>query len=292
MNIQSLLRLLILSSIWGSSFLFMRITSPIIGVAYTVEARVGIASIFLLVLAIYMKKNWNFFSNWKHYTILGFFNSALPFCLFSYATLTLTASQTSILNSTAPIWGFVIGLFLGNEKFKFKRGVGLVLGVIGVYVLFSNSTIYFKNDSYIAILAGLLAACSYGVATNYAKKAITVEPFLNAYGSMVASMLMLIPMLFLFPMHSEPTKLVLISALVLGVVCSGFAYLLYFRLIEDLGATSALTVAFLIPIFGTLWGFLVLDEKITANTIGGMLIILIGTALVAEFNLSKLKSSL
>lgn len=292
MDVKSLFRLFLLSSIWGGSFLLMRIAAPVLGAAYTVEGRVGLASIFLFVLAIILKKNWNFFAHWKHYTILGFFNSALPFFLFSIASLTLSASQTSILNSTAPVWAFVIGLCLGNEKFNAKRGIGLVIGVIGVFILFSNKSIALNTDSYLAIGCGLLAAFSYGIATNYAKRAIAVEPFLNAYGSMVSSTFIILPTLFFFPLRSEPTTTVLLSVVAIGIICSGIAYLLYFRLIKDLGATSALTVTFLIPMFGTLWGFIVLDEAITISTIIGMFVILFGTALVAEFNLSKLISSL
>ena len=265
----------------------MRVASPVLGSAYLAEGRVLLAAIFLYFLALYLKKNRNLLEHWKHYLIMGFFNSALPFMLFGFAALNLSTSQLSILNATAPIWAFVIGLIVGGEKFKIKRGFGLLLGMIGVGVLFGTSSRSVDADSFQSIALGLGAAFSYGVASNYAKKSKGVEPFDNAHGSMWASAILLIPALFFIPIRSEPTPLVLGAVLAIGIVCSGIAYLLYFRLIKDVGAASALTVTFLIPVFGTLWGILFLGEQLKLNAAIGMAIIILGTAMVAEFNFRK-----
>ncbi len=288
MNSSDIIRLLSLAAIWGSSFLFMRIASPVLGSAYLAEGRVLLASIFLYCLSLYLKKNRNLLNHWKHYLIMGFFNSAFPFVLFGFAALSLSTSQLSILNSTAPIWAFVIGLFLGSEKFKIRRGIGLLLGVIGVGVLFGSGSTPVDVSAYQAIVLGLGAACSYGIASNYAKKSKGIEPFDNAHGSMWASAILLIPALFFIPIRSEPTSLVVGAVVAIGILCSGIAYLLYFKLIKDVGAASALTVTFLIPVFGTLWGILFLGEHLTLNAAIGMLIIIIGTAMVTEFDIKKL----
>ena len=287
MNSSDIIRLLSLAAIWGSSFLFMRIASPVLGSAYLAEGRVLLAAIFLYGLALYLKKNRNLLGHWKHYLIMGFFNSAFPFALFGFAALNLSTSQLSILNSTAPIWAFVIGLVIGGEKFKMKRGLGLLLGVIGVGVLFGASPTSLDANTYQSIALGLGAAFSYGLASNYAKKSKGIEPFDNAHGSMWASAILLIPALFFIPIRSEPTPLVWGAVIAIGVLCSGIAYLLYFRLIKDVGAASALTVTFLIPVFGTLWGILFLGEHLTLNAAIGMTIIIVGTAMVAEFNFRK-----
>ena len=287
MNSSDIIRLLSLAAIWGSSFLFMRIASPVLGSAYLAEGRVLLAAIFLYGLALYLKKNRNLLGHWKHYLIVGFFNSAFPFVLFGFAALNLSTSQLSILNSTAPIWAFVIGLVIGGEKFKMKRGLGLLLGVIGVGVLFGASPTSLDANTYQSIALGLGAAFSYGLASNYAKKSKGIEPFDNAHGSMWASAILLIPALFFIPIRSEPTPLVWGAVIAIGVLCSGIAYLLYFRLIKDVGAASALTVTFLIPVFGTLWGILFLGEHLTLNAAIGMTIIIVGTAMVAEFNFRK-----
>ncbi|MBU3616388.1 DMT family transporter [Polynucleobacter sp. JS-Polo-80-F4] len=288
MNSSDIIRLVTLGAIWGSTFLFMRIASPVLGSAYLAEGGVVLAAIFLYCLALYLKKNRNLLAHWKHYLIMGFFNSAFPFVLFGFAALNLSTFQLSILNATAPIWAFVIGLLIGNEKFKIKRGLGLLLGVIGVGVLFGTSSTSIDVSTYESIALGLGAACSYAIATNYAKKAKSVEPFDNAHGSMWAAALLLIPALFFIPIRSEPTPLVLGSVVAIGIVCNGIAYLLYFRLIKDVGAASALTVTFLIPIFGTLWGTLFLGEHLTLNAAIGMVIIVAGTALVTEFDIKRL----
>lgn len=283
MNSSDIIRFLSLAAIWGSSFLFMRIASPVLGSAYLAEGRVLLAAIFLYCLAIYLKKNRNLLKHWKHYLIMGFFNSAFPFLLFGFAALSLSTSQLSILNATAPIWAFVIGLLIGNEKFKMRRGVGLIVGVIGVGVLFGTSSVAVDADTYRSVALGLGAAFSYGLASNYAKNSKGVEPFDNAHGSMWASAILLIPAIFFIPIRSEPTSLVWSAVIAIGILCSGVAYLLYFKLIKDVGAASALTVTFLIPVFGTLWGILFLDEKLTLNATIGMAIIIAGTAMVAEF---------
>lgn len=288
MNSLDIIRLLLLAAIWGGSFLLMRIASPVLGAAYLAEGRVLLAAIFLYLLAWYAKRNRNLLEHWRHYLIIGFFNSALPFLLFGFAALHLPTSQLSILNATAPIWAFVIGLVIGTEKFKIWRGIGLLLGVIGVIVLFGYSSELMNATEYQPIALGLGAAFSYGIATNYAKSSMGVEPFDNAHGSMWGAAVLLIPTLFFIPIRSEPTPLIFGALLAIGVVCSGIAYLLYFRLIKDVGASSALTVAFLIPIFGTLWGMLFLNEHLTLNAAVGMVIIIVGTAMVTEFNMKKL----
>jgi drug/metabolite transporter (DMT)-like permease len=287
-NSSDIIRLISLAAIWGGSFLLMRIASPVLGSAYLAEGRVLLAAIFLYCLARCLNKNRNLLEHWKRHLTMGFFNSAFPFVLFGYAALNLSTSQLSILNSTAPIWAFVIGLFVGNEKFSVKRGLGLLLGVIGVGVLFGTSSGLLSADAYQSIALGLGAAFSYGIASNYAKKSKGIEPFDNAHGSMWAAAILLIPTLFFIPIRSEPTPLVWGAVVAIGIVCSGIAYLLYFRLIEDVGAASALTVTFLIPIFGTLWGILFLGEYLTLNAAIGMLIVIIGTAMVTEFDIKKL----
>ncbi len=124
MDFKSLIRLFLLSALWGGTFLLMRIATPVLGPSFTVEARVGTATIFLLVVSIYLKKEIKCFSHWKHFTVLGFFNSALPSFMFSYASLTLSASELAILNATSPVFGFAIGVFMGNEKINIKRVLG------------------------------------------------------------------------------------------------------------------------------------------------------------------------
>lgn len=284
MPLDSVLRLFGLSAIWGGSFLFMRMAAPVFGPAWLVFGRVGFAAIFLFILAHILRKNRDLLKNWKHFTIVSFLNSALPFFCFGAAALTLTTSQLAVLNATAPAWGYLVGLGIGAESFSARRVLGIILGTLGVYVIFQGPEIVHTQDFYIAVALCLLAALSYGVATNYAKHAKSVEPFANAYGSMCYATLLVVPALFFFPMKGAVTVEASLAVLAIGVICSGVAYLIYFRLIRDVGATSALTVTFLVPLFGTLWGCLFLQESLSATAIAGMAIVILGTALVTGFS--------
>lgn len=287
MNTASFTRLLLLSAIWGASFLFMRIGAPVLGPSLLIFARVGLAALFLLIMATYLRKTLNTPRCWKHYFILGLFNSALPFLMFAYAAQTVSASLLSILNATAPIWAAAIGAIWLRSCPSSKALFGMLLGVIGVSLLVGSETVKLPERGALAIVAGLGAAFSYGIATTYTKTAKSVEPFANAHGSMWAATLMLVPFaLQAEPIQTMPPLHVILSVTALGIVCSGVAYLLYFRLIADIGAAPALTVTFLIPVFGILWGTVFLGEHVGWHTLVGSLIILIGTALVTGFSIS------
>ena len=278
-------RLLLLAALWGGSFLFMRMAAFVVGPAWLILARVGLAAIFLWMVAMWFKKGLQASRHWRHYLVLGFFNSALPFLLFAYAAQTISASLLSILNATAPMWAAVIArVWLKSELSMFKW-VGMGTGLTGVAVLAGVESIILPAGGIWAIAAGFAATLSYGIATNYTKVAPNVESFSNAHGSMWAATVVMIPVALATPMPAEvpmiPTGL---AVLALGIICSGFAYLIYFRLIADFGGVSALTVTFLIPVFGTLWGAWFLDELVTWTTAGGGLLVVLGTAMVTGFS--------
>ena len=283
MNTANFLRLVLLAAIWGSSFLFMRIAAPVLGPAVLIEYRVAFAAIFLLAIGLLLKKRLDLRAHWKHYLILGFFNSALPFLLFAFAARTLTASVLSVLNATAPMWGALIGAVWSRQAIGARTGLGLLLGTAGVALLVGFDHVSARPGAGVALIAALAAAFCYSVASAYTKTAKSVEPFANAHGSMWAAALLVIPALPFFPAPAEPTAGIMAAALALGIMCSGIAYILYFRLIHDVGPTSALTVTFLSPLFGILWGAIFLHEVIGWYTIAGSAIVITGTALVTGF---------
>ena len=284
MSTASLIRLLSLSAIWGGSFLFMRIGAPVLGPVLLIEWRVGLAAVFLLVVGRVLKKRLDLRRDWKHFLVLGLFNSALPFLLFAFAARSLSASLMSILNATAPIWAALIGAVWTRRMLGGKALAGLLLGVAGVGLLVGFDASALAPGAGLSIALGLAGSFSYGVATQYAKAARQVEPFANAHGSMWAATLLIAPALPFFPAVSAPSPGVAAAVLALGVLCSGIAYPLYFRLIKDLGASSALTVTFLVPVFGVAWGHLVLGEPVGWNTLAGACVVLLGTALVTGFS--------
>ena len=284
MNVVSFVRLLALAAIWGGAFVFVRISAPVLGPVILIENRVILAAVFLMVVAMFLHKPLNVKRHWRHYLILGVFNGAVPFLLFGFAALTLPASTLTILNATSPIWGAIIGAIWYRQPLNRRTISGLGLGIIGVAIIVGFNHLAAQHDGGIAITAALIAACSYGIATNYAKNAKSADSFSNAYGSMWAASLVLAPAIPFVSVSAAPSLGIILSVLALGIVCTGIAFLLYFRLVKDIGGASALTVTFLIPVFGILFGSAFLGETITMNMIIGSVIVIMGTVLVTGFN--------
>ncbi len=284
MTTASLARLLLLAAIWGGSFLLIRVGAPALGPVALMEARVLLAALFLAAVALALRRPLEWRGRWRHYLVIGLLNSALPFLLFGYAALTLSAGMLSILNATSPLWGTLIGALWQRTPLDGRRQAGLALGIAGVTLLVGFDAIALRPGAGLAIAASLAAALSYAVAGSRAKSAREVPPFANAHGSMWAASLLILPALATFPPAAPPTPGILALIVALGVVCSGIAYLLYFRLIEDIGAAPALTVTFLIPLFGTFFGWLFLDEAVGWHTLAGGAVVIAGTALVTGFS--------
>lgn len=279
MNKINALRLVILAAIWGSSFLFMKIGVPVFGPVTLIELRVGLAAVFLWCVFVWMKKRFLFWHYKKHFFIIGLFNSALPFLLFAYAAQTLTASLLAILNSAAPIFGALMSAVWLRSRMSLSSLLGLCLGVCGVVVLVLGSVMV-KNENWIwPLLAGIIAPACYGVASVYAKTAkVSVDAMENAHGSMWASTLLLLPIFLFSPVRQVPLLKDWLALFALAILCTGIAYLIFFKLIEEVGVVGALSVTFLIPVFGVLWAYLFLDEVVGWFTLLGGAMVLLGTA--------------
>ncbi|MBP2157519.1 MULTISPECIES: DMT family transporter [Asticcacaulis] len=284
MSAANVIKLLLLAAIWGASFLFLRIAAPVLGPVAVVTARLTLGAVFLLGVALIQRRSLDIRAHWKHFLILGFLNTAFPFILFAYAAQTLPASLLSILNSTAPIFGMVISAVWLRTAFTWKSGAGLALGVLGVAILVGLDTGNLTPAAGLAVGAGLLAALCYGLASAYAKQARSVDGFSNAHGSLWAAVLFILPVAPAYPPVHMPSMLVIFAVLGVGILCSGLAYLLYFDLIEKVGVGPALSVGFLIPVFGVLWGSLFLHEHIGVQTVLGGAVVLVGTALITGFD--------
>src|SRR5574341_1817344 len=272
-------RLVLLAAIWGASFLFMRIAAPALGPIVTAELRTLIAGIALagwFAASAYDPE----YRRWaRHYVIVGVIGSAVPFLLWAYAALSLTAGLLAVLNATAPMWGALCSAALLRERLSARRIAGLIVGVVGVALVTrpeGGSQLH-----YAAIAATLLATFCYGLSATYLKRWASGVPSRGmAAGSQLAAGILLIPFIPLWPTTGAPSAAVAASILALGLVCGPIAFLLYFRLIADLGPTRALTVTYLIPVFGVLWGALVLGESVSLPTLAGAALVLAGPAFV------------
>lgn len=283
MSTASLFRLIALSAIWGASFLFIRISAPVLGPIMLMALRFAAAASFLLLITLLLRRKMPQRAYWKSYVFQGLVGATIPFFMFGYAAQTLPASTLAILNATAPIWGALLGAVFGRHRMTLNAALGLALGVAGVGVLVGFDASMMSPHAGMAVAAVLGATLCYSIVTLNVKRELMLDPLSTALGTMAVSALAVAPMAPFFWPAEMPSLLVTGSALTLGVVCSGLAYLMYFRLIADVGPAPALTVTFLIPVFGVLWGALFLGESVGWHTLAGSLITITGTALVTGF---------
>ncbi len=265
---------------WSPGILFMRIAAPVFGPVALIELRVAIAALFLLPmlawrggLAQLRPHAWPIF-------FVGAINSALPFCLLAYATLSVTAGFAAIINSTVPLFAALVAYLWLDERLAAPRVAGLAIGFAGVVVLVWGKVSFHAGGSGLAVIAALCAALLYGIASNYTQRRLaSVSPLATATGSQIGAALLLSPFAWWLWPDRNPGAGPWLTVVVLAIASTALAYFLYFRLIANVGPTKAVTVAFLIPIFGMLWGAIFLAEPITANMLGGCAVILLGTAL-------------
>ncbi|MCT8959824.1 DMT family transporter [Pseudomonas veronii] len=275
------LYLLGLAAIWGASFLFMRIIAPEIGTLPTAFFRVSIAAAGLLVMLAVMRVNWDFQGKFKTILLLGVINSGIPATLYSVAAQVLPAGYSAIFNATTPLMGVLIGGLFFSERLTPSKVAGVCLGLFGVGVLTRAGPVAFDLELLMGALACLLATTCYGFAGFLARRWLDqrggLDSRLAALGSMLGATLFLLPLFTYSAIVHPPASWggwhVWLSLLGLGLMCTAFAYVLYFRLLTAIGPVRSMTTTFLIPPFGVLWGALLLDEPLSmAHLYGGILI--------------------
>lgn len=281
MKARDAAELLLLSVLWGGSFLFIRVAVPLLGPVILMLLRVLIAGVALLLYALLTRQRLELRQRWLHYLVIGIINSAIPFTLIASAELYLTAGFAAILNATSPLFGALVAALWIKEALTLRKVLGLLLGLLGVVVLVGWSPLPFSARLVLALAASLGGALMYGIAGVYTRVyARGANSVALATFSQLGAALFLLPFLSVTPAPQLPTTIVALSVLALALICTAFAYLIYFRLIENVGPTRALTVTFLAPVFGVLWGVLLLHEPLTWSTVLGFAIILLGTGFV------------
>ncbi len=279
-----LVDLLLLASLWGASFLFMRVGAAEFGALPTAAVRVAIAAIFLLPLAL-ARGQWPVVAkHWKATFAMGVVNNAVPFSLFCFALLTLNSGLAAVLNATAPMFGALVAWAWFGQQPGGSRSVGLVIGFAGVAMLAGNDAGFHAGTggaSVIWAMAACLGACvCYGVAANASKRYLYGIPALAiTTGSQIGATLALALPAFWFWPAQRPSLHAWLALLVLGVACTGIAYVLFFRLIESAGPARALTVTFLVPVFAVVYGAVFLGESITRWMLLCAAVIVCGTVL-------------
>jgi drug/metabolite transporter (DMT)-like permease len=274
----------LLAAIWGSSFLFTRLAVVEFGPMATAAGRVVVASAFLLPLTLLRGLGPQLRQHWRAIFTIGALNSAIPFALFAFAVTTITTGLSAILNATVPLFGALVAWAWLKDRPAASRALGLAVGFTGVALLAWDEASFKPGAQGVApawaVLGCLVATLCYGIAASATKKHLQgLSPLVTATGSQLGATLgLVLPALWWRPDHL-PGATAWLALVALGVLCTGLAYILYFRLIEETGPARALAVTFVVPVFAVFYGVLFLGEHVTAWMLACAAIIVCGTTL-------------
>ena len=274
--------LIFLGALWGSAFMFIKVATPEYGPVALVNARLIIASLIFLPILLRKKYLPLLAPIWKHVLVLSVINNMIPFTLFSFASLGSSSNILAILNATTALNTMVIAYFWINESVTFKQIVGLILGFIGVIILVNPQN---SEATLISSISCLVAAAFYSLSTVFIQKNSAKTNKLVLIGwSIVFSAVLMMPISYIYLPESIPSFEANISAVWLGAVSTGLGFLGYVRLIDKIGAVKTSIVAYFLPVFGILWGYIFLDEKISISVVIGCLVVLMGIFLATSNN--------
>jgi len=277
MGPSDIARLFVLAGLWGGSFVFIRVAVAELAPLWLAFFRVALAFLALFAVAAMQRNVPSFRAHWRDYLVIGAINSALPFALFAFAEQHVNASTAAILNATSPFFAALVAATWLGEPLNPRQIAGMSLGFGGVVWLVGWHSGALGGMDAVALLACLIAALCYAIGGVYTKVRMSAVPSTAiALYSQLGAAIVLAPPAAVAP-WSAPSALVLVNVLALALASTAYAYRLYFRLIANVGPTRALTVTFLIPLFGVLWGVVFLHEPLETPMIFGGLLIVAGT---------------
>jgi drug/metabolite transporter (DMT)-like permease len=282
MKRADMMQLVLVAAIWGASYLFIRISAPAFGPLAMAGLRAVLASLLMLPLLLWRGLLPDLRRHWKGVALVGLTNAALPFLLFNYAALHISAGLSSILSSTTPLFAALIAAMWLGESLSRQRMAGLAIGFGGVFLLVAGK-LHMQSGALatlLAALACLAATLLYGFTGNFTKRYLSgAQPMTIAAGSQIFAAVMLAPGTVIGWPSETPSWQAWAALLALAALCTTFAYVLFYGLISRLGAARAMSALFLIPAFGVLWGTLFLQEQFTLRMGFSCLVILCGCAL-------------
>jgi drug/metabolite transporter (DMT)-like permease len=291
MNAREFGALILLGALWGASFLFIRVAVPALGPFVLMELRVGLAALALTLYAATLARTPELRTRWKQFLTIGAVNAAIPFSLIAIAEINLTASLAAILNSTTALFAPLVAAWIG-ESLATRQVVGLVSGIVGVAVLVGWDPIPLNAAVLLSVMAMLVASLSYALGGVYAKRTFAGVPSMTlAIGQQAAAAALLLPLAIATLPGEVPSRVAALCVLGLALLCTAAAYLLYFYLIGNVGPTKTLTVTFLIPVFGLLFGVMLLGEPVGTGTLTGLGVILASVALVTGVGFGGVKQT-
>jgi len=275
-------RWVLLATLWSLQFLFLRLAVPVFGTAPVAESRAFFAALFLLPWVVWFaRQRIAPLENWKDYLAIGLANNVLPFFCFNFAATVLPAGYLAIINGLVALWTAVFAAWILGEPLGARRAGGFALGIAGVALIVNLGPVELSARVFLAALAGVAGAALWGWAGVLIKQRTgRLPPMSIAAGSVTFSAVIMAPLWTLTPAPSTWTPQATAAAVAVGLFCTGLAYLPFFTLIRDIGPARTLTVGLAVPVLGVLWGWLFLDEAVTAPMLLGAALVLAALALV------------
>jgi drug/metabolite transporter (DMT)-like permease len=276
--------LFLLASFWGASFIFIGISAPVLGPFVLVFVRTSIAAVVLFAYARATGQRITLRDHGWKFLLLGLLNVAIPFALISTAELHISSAMASILNATTPLWGALVVAVWMKEALTPTRLLGLALGITGVGMVVGLQGEDVTTWFIISVVMMLTASFFYAFGTAYGKTNFKgTAPLTMAIGQVGSAALIMLPLAVTNPPTQPITMNVVVAMLLLSVVSTAVAYLIYFTLLSSAGATNTMTVTFLSPFFSILWAWLFVGETIGVLQFVGFLVILSGLFLVTGY---------
>jgi drug/metabolite transporter (DMT)-like permease len=273
--------LVALAALWGASFIFIDIAVPAMGAIGMADSRALLAALALALYALVTRQTLRTGVPLRVVVLVGAVNVAAPFALISAAQLTIPPSLAAIINATAPLFSALFAVLWLSDRLDARKGLGLALGVLGVSLVVGLAPVDLDARTLLAAASSTAAAACYAAGGHLHKRHFSgVSPTAAAAAQQLAAGLLLTPLLLADPVRTTPDAGQVAAVVALAVGASGVGYLIYFRLIAEVGATSAMTVTYLVPVFGVLWAALFRGDEITLGMVLGAAVVLASIALV------------
>ncbi len=286
-NTFDLLLLILLSVIWGSAFFNIKIATYSYDPITLALVRVIFASIPLLILCKLKRIRIEAFDkNWKSYSLIGLTNISIPFVLIAIGTSKINSYLAAILMSTTPLSGSILAhIFIKDEKLSYLKSLGVLIGFSGIVLLFFDKVII-NSDNYIYALITILGSTFYCIGGLLTLKLKNKKNENVTTSTTLWSVIFLLPCSLMIetPWNSNPTLASTMSLLYLGVIATGLAWLIRFRILTVNGLVFQTQVAYLIPIFGVIFGYFLMNETITWRVLFSLVIILTGIYIFKKNN--------
>jgi len=273
-------RLLALAALWSTQYIFLRVAAPALGTGLVAEIRALAGALVLVPAALALGQQLALLSRWKGYLRVSLVNNVFPFACFAFGATILPAGYLAIINGTVPLWTALFAAWLLGERLGARRLAGFALGIAGVALIVNLGPVALEARTALAAVVSLLGAASWGWGGVMIKQYTGRVPAIAlAAGTMSFAAALMSPFWAGAPAAAW-TLPATASAVALGALCSGVAYLAFFTLVRDIGPSRTLSVTFLIPVLGILWGWLLLDEAVTFPMLAGAALVFAALGLV------------